>query len=292
MKVYPHLFNKLFAQPVLVLPAVRDHLQRQLIASMSDVVLPVAIRDDDMQPDGTRPQPETRSQSAQRRMTAILETFGNVAVIRVEGVIDKAMSDGDLDCYGGCDLNDVNNAISAAYDDPRVDTVCFYFNTPGGSAIGVAETAQRIASLRENHEVHAFFDVQCCSAGMWLASQADWIACAPSAIGGSIGVYMALLDQTKSLEMDGLKVNLIKSGRLKAMGASFKELTDEERQLLQKQCDDLYVEFKAAVTSFRKVSDEAMQGQSFTGKEAAACNLVDETTAATLDEYVAELMMK
>jgi signal peptide peptidase SppA len=290
MKIYPHLFAKLFAQPVLVLPAVRDHLERELLGRMG-VTTPKPKAYDDYD-DGPAKAPETRAESTQRRMNAIMETYGSVAVIRIEGVIDKAMSDAELDCYGGCDLNDVCNAISEIQGNALIDTVVFYFNTPGGSAIGVAETAERIAALRDDYEVHAFFDVQCCSAGMWLASQADWVACLPSAIGGSIGVYMALLDQTKALEMDGLKVNLIKSGRLKAMGASFKELTDEERSLLQKQCDDLYAEFKTAVTSVRSVGPEAMQGQSMSGKDALAANLVDEVCNCTLDEYVAGLMTR
>ncbi|WP_172682970.1 S49 family peptidase [Verrucomicrobium spinosum] len=78
----------------------------------------------------------------------------------------------------------------------------------------------------------------------WLASQADVIAAAPSSCIGSIGVYMALLDETRALEMEGYTVNLIKAGKHKAMGASFQKLTDEERAIFQGQVDSIYADFK------------------------------------------------
>lgn len=282
MKVYPHLFAKLFATPLLLTPATREAFERELLGRMGNFN-PASSSD--------LPSPITRSESATRRMNAMAEVFGSVGIIHINGVIDKGMSDFEAECYGGCDLNDVCNALGMFAADPRIERIVLAINTPGGSATGVSETAARIAAMRDTHEIHAFIDNQCCSAGYWIASQCDWIACAPSAITGSIGVYMALLDQTKALEMDGLKVNLIKAGRLKAMGASFKELTDEERALLQKSCDALYAEFTLACSANRAISNESMQGQSMTGKDALAANVVDELTSMTLDEYVASLLL-
>lgn len=283
MKVYPHLFAKLFASPMLIRASVREALERELLGRMG-VHGEIAIGQD--HPLAAEP----RSAAARRRMNAILEIFGDVAVIHVDGIIDKAISDFEMDCYGGCDLNDINNALSVAADDPRVSTIVLNMSTPGGSATGVAETAARISALRDRKEMHAYIDTLCCSAGYWLASQCDVIACAGSAITGSIGVYMALLDATKALELEGLKVNLIKAGKFKAMGASFKELTDEERAMLQKEVDDIYGAFTAACTGLRNIASEAMQGQHFTGLDALAAGLVDRLTAHSLDEYVSSLL--
>lgn len=282
MKIYPHLFHKLFCTPLLLLPSARHAFERELLGRMG-----VATMD---HRDSKVPEAETRSESATRRMNAIMDTYGDVAVINVQGVIDKAMTDFEMDCYGGCDLNDVNSALASAQTNRSISTVVMNMNTPGGSATGVAETANRIAQLRQTKEVRSYIDSQCCSAGMWLASQCDRIDIAPSAYTGSIGVYMALLDQTKALEMEGLKVNLIKAGTFKAMGASFKELLPEERAMFQKSVDDLYAQFTAACTQLRKISPDAMQGQSFNGRDALAAGLVDGLTEQSLDEYVADLI--
>ena len=117
---------------------------------------------------------------------------------------------------------------------------------------------------------------------------------------GSIGVYVALLDESRSLEMNGYKVELIKAGKYKAMGASFQPLTGEERTMLQQTVDSIHADFKAAVKSGRRdktqagghqtVSDSAMEGQTFRGAEALTQRLCDELTAATLDEYVTALL--
>ena len=34
MKIYPHLFAKLFASPLMVRPAVREHFEHELLARM------------------------------------------------------------------------------------------------------------------------------------------------------------------------------------------------------------------------------------------------------------------
>lgn len=226
------------------------------------------------------------------RLQRVYQKIGNVAVVRVHGVIDKKISAMDLDCYGGCDLADVDDALSMAENDPDVDTVVLDMHSPGGSVTGTPETAARIASMRKSMEIHSYCSTLCCSAAMWIASQADHVAVARSAIMGSIGVYIALLDETKALEMEGLKVELIKAGRLKAMGASFKELTDEERELLQASVDRTWVEFKKGVTAVRKVDEETMQGQWFDGAEAKKRGLADQVTADSLDEYVSGLLLR
>jgi protease-4 len=93
---------------------------------------------------------------------------------------------------------------------------------------------------------------------------------------GSIGVYCALLDETESLKMQGLQVNLITAGKYKAMGAPFKPLTDDERVLLQERTNKIYDMFTSAVQAKRpQVSIETMQGQTFFGDENVAVGLSD-----------------
>jgi protease-4 len=178
--------------------------------------------------------------------------------------------------------------------------VVLSINSPGGSVTGIPESAARVAALTKTKEVHAFVDAMACSAAYYIASQADHIAAAPSAILGSIGVYMAVLDATRNLEMEGYKVDLITAGKYKAMGSPFKPLSSEERAMLQSSCDALHADFRAAVKSGRRaatdagghqtVADSAMEGQWFDGKQALENRLVDELTGANLDEYVAALL--
>ena len=76
-----------------------------------------------------------------------------------------------------------------------------------------------------------------------------------------------------------------------ALEEDFKELTDEERNLLQAEVLDLWAQFKARCTDLREIDDADMQGQWFDGAAGKAKGLVDETTNLSLDEYVSSLLL-
>jgi ClpP class serine protease len=81
--------------------------------------------------------------------------------------------------------------------------------------------------------------------------------------------------------MAGLKVEVFKSGPHKGMGMQGTSLTDAQRAMLQERVDQLGAEFKATVRSERdgregrKISDECMQGQTFSVKECLVNGLID-----------------
>jgi protease-4 len=293
MKAYPHLFAKLFAAPLLIDDAYRIGLEAELLARMGVETPARAYGQPEPRPDEDTIEWRKKMAATNRawRIEQIYEVVGDTAVVTVAGVIDKHLSDFEKSCFGGCDLADVDRALALAAADRKVERIVLNMNTPGGSVTGVPETAARVARLAETKEVRAYCDALCASAGYYIASQADHIAAAPSAVLGSIGVYCAVLDRTRELEIKGIKVQLIKAGKWKAMGAAFQPLTDEERAILQASVDEIYRDFTGAVTSRRPgVGSDTMQGQTFRGTRAAAAGLCDEITSASLDEYVAGLL--
>lgn len=316
MKIYPNHFAKLFCSPLLVMEPVRHSLEAALLSRMglaqADVVAAAPRMQEPGEPDrayGEHGKPmedwiaHNRDVKATREVLRIENVYtrhGNVGVVSLNGVIDKNLSQYEMDCYGGYDLADFDHALQISAQDSRIERVVMHIGSPGGSATGVPESAARVAALTKTKEVHAFVDTQACSAAYWIAAQADHIAAAPSAVLGSIGVYMAMLDESRALEMEGYRVELIKAGKFKAMGASFKSLSDDERAILQASVDELHAEFRAAVKSGRRgstergghqtVSDSAMEGQWFDGKAALDHRLIDELTRQSLDEYVAALL--
>ena len=314
MKAYPHLFQKLFAQPLMLHGPVRQSFEHILLGRMfgEESSVPAAALATTPQASaqmGLSParaaigQPGIPDQEyigyvrnwqatqQQLRIESIYSVYGSVAVIRIQGVIDKMISQMDIDCYGGVDLADVDQALSLAAADPRITRVVLVIDSPGGSVIGLADTAARIAELRQTKEIHAFIPAMACSAGYYLASQADIIAAAQSAIVGSIGVYCAVLDASEYYAELGAKMQFIKAGQFKTMGTEWRPLSPEETAILQAGVDANYAEFKAACTALRKIDDSTMQGQWFPASQGAELNLVDVVTGATLDEYVIELLL-
>ena len=225
------------------------------------------------------------------RVANIFEQFGDVAVIHIDGVIDKRISAMDMSCYGGCDLADVDTALSICAADPGIQRIVLDIHSPGGSVVGVHETWTRIKQMQEtDKEVHAYVNALACSAGYYLASAADQISAAPSAIVGSIGVYLAVLDASKYMELEGLNLQMIKAGKWKDTGSQHRPLSEEETTKLQAEVDAMHAQFKTAVTQNRAIAPESMEGQWMTAQQGHEQGLVDELTLATLDEFVSELL--
>ncbi len=279
--MYPHLFAKLFASPLMLHGPVRQSFENALLSRMGILAAhrPASSMED-----------SRLGGMADLRVSRIAEHIGNVAHIRIHGVIDKVLTMGEMECYGGVDLQDVDRALATAAADPRITHVVLDIHSPGGSVIGVAETAARIAALRATHEVHAYISGMACSAGYYLASQADVIAAGPSAVVGSIGVYIAVLDASRWYEKEGYNMQVLKAGDYKTMGAEWRPLTESEREYLQASVDRSYEAFRAAVTALRPVADSTMQGQWMDAATGHAQHLVDVLTGDTPDEYVAALL--
>lgn len=310
MKIFPRHFAKLFTTPVMIHAGVRHQLESALLSRMglstsSMESIPSKPRADIGDPgkpidEWIAFEKKVAATQAQLRIENIFQRIGNVAVVSLDGVIDKHISQFEMDCYGGCDVADFDQALALAASDSKIEKVVLNINSPGGSVSGVPESAARVAELAKTKEVHAFVDVMACSAAYYIASQADVIAAAPSAILGSIGVYLTILDATRAAEMDGLKVELITAGKYKAMGSPFKPLADEERAMLQQSVTRLHADFRSAVKSGRRaatergghqtVADSAMEGQWFAGTQALDARLCDALTNQSLDEYVAALL--
>ncbi len=203
-------------------------------------------------------------------------TGESVAVIPVYGILGKHLSAFEAEC-GGCDVEAIGEMLDYAIASPAIKSVLLDIDSPGGVVTGIPELAAKIREATAAKPVYAFTSGQCCSAAYWIASACDAIFCTTSADVGSIGVYVALCDNSEWWKKEGLKLELIKAGEFKAMGISGKPLEDAERALIQADVDAIYEMFTADVRSGRgAIDDEVMQGQTFMGANAVSAKLVDE----------------
>jgi protease-4 len=273
---YDRLYTKLFCQPLLLEAATRTGLEMALLSIMhGDAANPI--------PQAAKIAPELQDKRSDR----ILEIQGYTALIHIDGAIDKGLSAFERLCMDACDINDVQKALSRIASDTSIKNVMLVFNSPGGSVSGIPETADKIRALAASKNVFAFADGMCCSAAYWLASACDQIFATPSSSVGSIGVYLALLDQSRSLETKGMKIETIKDGKLKAAGASWKPLTDEEKAHFQDSVYQIGATFREAVSQNRNLSEDTMQGQSFMGQSCVDNGLVD-ALVSDLDAALAQ----
>lgn len=202
-----------------------------------------------------------------------------VAVIPVFGVIGKYLSLTESEC-GGYDLTRLERHLRIAEADPQVSHIVLHISSPGGTITGTAEAAQLIAQVNATKPVYAYTDSQMCSAAYWLGCSGSAVFASDFATVGSIGVYLAWVDESKAMENDGLELKLFRDGTFKASTLPG-QLTTEAAQMLQDEVNAIGAAFRAHVSASRKASSDAtvsvdtMQGQTFFGKAALDAQLVD-----------------
>jgi ClpP class serine protease len=224
----------------------------------------------------------------------VLEKFPPYAIVPIKGVIGRGLTELEALC-GACDIKNVEEMLEECERDPAIKTIILDIDSPGGTSVGVPELANRIKNSTK--EVITFTAGECCSAAYWLGSQARSFYATPSSSIGSVGVYICFTDASKHYADNGFRQVVIKAGRLKGAGIDGTSLSDDQEKMLQDEVLDIWGDFKGAVTSVREfVSEDAMEGQPFSGKRGAEVGLCtslvngfDELMEA-LDARVAEQM--
>lgn len=203
------------------------------------------------------------------------KVINRIAVVPAFGVIGKHLSRMQIWC-GGLDLDTLCANLKQAVDDPYVESVVLWFNSPGGTVIGTAEAARFIDRMSQTKPIYAYTDRLMCSCAYWLASQCTQIFSAPSAMIGNVGVFMTWLDRTEQAAQEGVKLEVIKAGEFKNIPHPLQKLSKEARALLTSEIAASREQFFSAITSKRpEVKDEDAQGQCWSWDEQTARNFAD-----------------
>jgi len=261
MKQLPRISETLLCQPWCILPDVHS----ELVVSYRNYL------------SGTLPEFLSGSGSTGSGMTYEVSDDNTLALLNLSGVVVKRAP--DMLCGPAMiDLSELDRLLQEVADDERIQTLVLNLDTPGGCGIGLPETASNMADVKASGtRIVAYADYLCASAGYWLAACADEIIAAPSAQVGSVGTYIAALDDSVAWEKAGFKLKLFKDGDLKAMGHPGKEWTPEEEAFLETRLATWAASFKDHVRANRPgIEEETMQGQCFDAGEAPV-GLIDGT---------------
>jgi protease IV len=189
-----------------------------------------------------------------------------VGVIEVRGVIDN--------------VQDSLKAIKEFRKDPNVKAILVRIESPGGGIGASQELYREIRRTVEEKPVVASLGGIAASGGYYLASAANRIVANPGTITGSIGVISYFPNLRELLNKLGISATIIKSGRFKDTGNPDREMTQEERDLLQATMDQAHRQFIGDVARGRNLSEEKVReladGRIIMGETAQQVGLVDE----------------
>ncbi len=193
------------------------------------------------------------------------DSKGNVGIIEVKGVITSSKK--------------VLERIKEFREDNAIKAIVVRIDSPGGAIGPSQEIYREILKTRDKKIIVASLGSVAASGGYYIASAANKIVANPGTITGSIGVIMEYANIREILDKIGLSPVVIKSGEYKDMGSPVRELTENEKALMQDLVDELHVQFVNDAARGRGLSRDHVaglaDGRIYTGQSALELELVD-----------------
>lgn len=174
--------------------------------------------------------------------------------------------------------------------DDSVKAIVLRIDSPGGGVGPSQEIYEEVKKARSKKPVLASMGALAASGGYYIACAAQRVYANPGTMTGSIGVIMPFMNVKDLVEKIGVKGMTVKSGAFKDIGSPLRDMTPEERELLQGVVDNVHRQFVNAVAEGRKLNREEVMriadGRIFTGEQAKSLGLVD--ALGNLEDAIAE----
>ena len=173
------------------------------------------------------------------------------------------------------------------------DQIILRLDNHGGVVHEHGLAASQLARIRQKKiNLVVVVDKVAASGGYLMACVANKIYAAPFAILGSIGVIAQLPNFNRLLDNYGVDFEQVTAGQYKRNVTMFGKNTDEDREKLKDQLEEIHSLFKSSVNEYRPELnlDKVATGEYWYGTRALELGLIDEIK--TSDELLLEMSKK
>lgn len=221
------------------------------------------------------------------------DPVSGVGVIEICGPLTYKATGWEALC-GGCSYESILDQADSMIE-AGAKTLILNCDSGGGEAYGCFETGNELRKMCDDAGVYlvAYNDGCMASACYALAVVADEVISNPSAETGSIGVLVALMNDSKHLEQEGYTRTFISAGEQKIPFADDGSFKKEFLADLQMKVDSMYADFVAHVTKYTMLSAEDVkntQAKTFLASDALSLGLVNKVM--TRSEFINYIVNK
>lgn len=189
-----------------------------------------------------------------------------VALVKIQGPI--------------IDAKDIVDELRDFTEDESIKGIIIRVDSPGGAVAPSQEIFNEVRRAAESKKVVVSMGSVAASGGYYVSLPANKIIANPGTITGSIGVIMEIPNLEGLMGKVGIKTEVIKSGKHKDIGSAFRQMSADERAVLQSLIDDVYEQFVADVAENRGMTvdevKELADGRIYSGRQAKDLGLVDD----------------
>ncbi len=198
-----------------------------------------------------------------------------IVIIPINGIIATSSSGLPFES-SNANVDGILKELKRAKEDSSIKAVILDINSPGGTVVASKELANAVKNL--NKPSVAVIREVGASGAYWIASSANEIIADELSITGSVGVISSYLQFDELMQKYGITYERLIAGKYKDLGTPYKNLTLEERNILQSKLDKIHEVFLNDVKKNRKITDvnKISTGEFFLGLEAKDLGLIDK----------------
>lgn len=192
---------------------------------------------------------------------------------------------GDIRASGVAHLREEISAVVSVATEK--DEVVIRLENPGGAVHEHGLAASQLIRIKDRGiPLTVVVDKVAASGGYLMACIADRVVAAPFAVIGSIGVIAQVPNFFRALESKGVDFEQVTAGKYKRTVTMFGKNTEEDREKLKEELEEVHVLFKTLVSEHRPGLDiEAVStGEHWYGTRALELGLIDELGSS--DDYL------
>jgi protease-4 len=172
----------------------------------------------------------------------------------------------------------------------EIKAVVLRVDSPGGVVAPSQEIYDEVRKFAAKKKIIVSMGSLAASGGYYISAPATLIYANPGTITASIGVILKLSNIEALMDKIGIKSYTLKTGRFKDSGSPLRELSKEDRAMLQAVIDNTHEQFVRAVAAGRKLPVEEVRkiadGRILSGEQAMGMKLVDRL--GTLQDAIEE----
>jgi protease-4 len=202
-----------------------------------------------------------------------------IAVLHARGpIIDISLGAGFASQVISRD--DFVEVIDELRKNKSIKAVVMRVDSPGGSAYASDVIWKALRRLDEEKPLVVSMGTVAGSGGYYIACPARRIFAQPTTITGSIGVLGIIPSAISMFNRMDYELAEMSRGERATLGSPHKELSKEDRKLIQEWIDTVYDQFIGRVAGTRRIPEAEVrkiaEGRIYTGRDALELHLVDE----------------
>ena len=206
-----------------------------------------------------------------------------IAVIYLRGIISSF----ETGSVGETMVDDLKIQLQQAAMDEKVKAIVLYVDSPGGEVTASDTIYDAVRKVRDGgfgpsarKPVVVYMGSMAASGGYYVSCGGSFLMANETTLTGSIGVIMQTLNYQQLFGKVGLETITFKSGQFKDMLSGSREMTQDEKDYVQKMIMDSYGKFVGIVARERKLNEDELRkgladGRVISGKDAHDAKLID-----------------